>query len=492
MATEAATLRARLRPGVHAGHEHYKWWALSCTSLGMLLATINSGTLIIALPDLERSLGTTLLQLVWVILAYMIASTVLVLTAGRLSDLYGRKRAYVLGFAVFTVASLGAGFSADGTQLILWRILQGIGGAAIFANAAALVTDAFPRNQLGLAMGTNTMVAAVGLVIGPVLGGALVEISWHWVFWFNIPLGLAGTFWAWSVLHETERREAATDLDVLGTVLYIAGLTGLVLGVSRGGLSGWDDTLTIGSLIAAVVFLPAFVLVERRAAAPMLDLTIFENRLFAAASGAAFINGLSRFALLFVFVFYFQGAQGDDPITAGLKLAPMAIGMLISSPLAGIWADRHGSRALAALGMLVSAAALAGMTTLDVHSSYWLSVLWLGLVGIGSGMFNSPNTAAMMGTVPPQRRGIAGGARTMLQNTGAVISIAFVLAIITAAVPKDVLFSIFSGVASGLSDARLAPFIANMHTALWVLAATSVVGAVVCLLRPAHVKEDPA
>jgi len=482
----------RRRIGVSAEHEHYKWWALSCTSLGMLIATINSGTLIIALPDLERSLGTTLLELVWVILAYMIASTVLVLTAGRLSDLFGRKRAYVLGFAIFTLASLGAGFSADGTQLILWRILQGIGGAAIFANAAALVTDAFPRNQLGLAMGTNTMVAAVGLVIGPVLGGALVEISWHWVFWFNIPIGVLGTFWAWSVLNETERREATTDLDLPGTALYIAGLTGLVLGVSRGGLNGWDDPLTIASLVAALILLPAFVVVEHRAAAPMLDLTIFENRLFSAASGAAFINGLSRFALLFVFVFYFQGAQGDDPITAGLKLAPMAIGMLISSPLAGIWADRHGSRALAALGMLVSAAALAGMTTLDVHSSYWLSVLWLGLVGIGSGMFNSPNTAAMMGTVPPQRRGIAGGARTMLQNTGAVISIAFVLAIITAAVPKDVLFSIFSGVASGLSDAQLAPFISNMHTALWVLAATSVVGAVVCLLRPAHVKETAA
>jgi MFS family permease len=164
--------------------------------------------------------------------------------------------------------------------------------------------------------------------------------------------------------------------------------------------------------------------------------------------------------------------------------------MLISSPLAGIWADRHGSRALAALGMLVSAGALIGMTTLQVHSPYWQSVLWLGIVGIGSGMFNSPNTAAMMGTVPAHRRGIAGGARTMLQNTGAVISIAFVLAIITAAVPKDTLFAIFSGVASGLSDARLEPFIANMHTALWVLAATSVVGAVVCLLRPAHVREE--
>jgi MFS family permease len=218
----------------------------------------------------------------------------------------------------------------------------------------------------------------------------------------------------------------------------------------------------------------------------MLDLTIFQNRMFAAATGAAFINGLSRFALMFIFVFYFQGAQGDDPITAGIKLAPMALGMLVSSPLAGIWADRHGSRMLAALGMLVSAAALAGMTTLEPGSAYWQSMVWLGLVGIGSGMFNSPNTAAMMGTVPVQRRGIAAGARTMLQNTGAVISIAFVLAIVTAAVPKPVLFKIFSGLASGLTSAQLDPFIHNMHTALWVLAATSVLGAGVSLLRPRH------
>ena len=173
--------------------------------------------------------------------------------------------------------------------------------------------------------------------------------------------------------------------------------------------------------------------------------------MFAAAAGAAFINGLSRFALLFIFVFYYQGAQGDSPITAGIKLAPMAIGMLVASPLAGIWADRHGSRMLAALGMLISALALALMTTLQAHSPYWQSMLWLGLVGVGSGMFNSPNTAAMMGTVPTNRRGIAAGARMMLQNTGAVISIAFVLAIITAAVPKPVLFQIFSGLASGLS-----------------------------------------
>src|SRR3954467_1549919 len=484
---EETTTRFRSRD---AAHPNYKWWALSCTSLGMLVATINSGTLIIALPDLERALHTSLLQLVWVILVYMIASTVLVLTAGRLSDLFGRKRAYVAGFVIFAAASLGAGFSHSGTELILWRVAQGVGGAFLFANAAAIVTDAFPREQLGLAMGTNTMIAAVGLVIGPVLGGALVAIDWPWVFWFNVPLGIAGSVWAALNLRELGRADQDRTLDVAGTLTYVVGLTALVYAISRGGLSGWNDTLVIGGFLVGAVLLPLFLMIERRHRAPMLDLGIFRDKLFAAASGAAFINGLSRFALLFIFVFYYQGAQGDDPITAGVKLAPMALGMLVASPLAGIWADRRGSRTLAALGMVVTAGALAGMTVLQPDSAYWVGAFWLALVGIGSGMFNSPNTAAMMGTVPVDRRGIAAGARVMLQNTGAVISIAFVMAIVTSAVPKDVLFKIFSGVASGLSSNQLAPFIANMHTALWVLAAVSLAGAAVSLMRPAHVAQQ--
>ncbi|HZO50338.1 MAG TPA: MFS transporter [Gaiellaceae bacterium] len=465
---------------------HYKWWVLSCTSLGMLLATINSGTLIIALPDLERSLHTTLLQLVWVILVYMIVSTVLVLTAGRLSDLFGRKHAYVLGFLLFSAASLGAGFAGGGTTLILWRIVQGVGGAFLFANAAALVTDAFPRRELGLAMGTNTMVAAVGLVAGPVLGGALVAISWQWVFWFNVPFGLLGCIWGWAVLEERSGRSDERGLDVVGVATYVIGLTGLVLALSKGGLSGWSNSLVIGGLAAAAILLPLFVLLERRGRAPMLDLSLFHDRLFAAASAAAFVNGLARFALMFLFVFYFQGPQGQSPIMAGLELAPMAIGMLVSSPVAGIAADRRGSRGLAALGMLVTAAGLAGMTTLQAHTAYVWSASWLLLVGVGSGMFNSPNTAAMMGAVPVHRRGIAAGARVMLQNTGAVISIAFVMAIVTSAVPKDVLFKIFSGLTSGLSNAQLQPFISNMHLALWVLAAVSLAGAGISMLRPAH------
>ena len=257
------------RLGVDAGHDHYKWWALSCTSLGMLLATINSGTLIIALPDLERSLHTTLLELVWVILVYMIASTVLVLSAGRLSDQFGRKRAYIGGFMVFAAASLGAGFAGSGTELILWRMLQGIGGAFLFANTAAIVTDAFPREQLGVAMGTNTMIAAIGLVIGPVLGGALVDISWHWVFWFNVPFALVGSAWAFWILKEITGRSTDTQFDALGTLTFLIGLTGLVYGISKGGIAGWNSPGVIVGLVAAAVFLP--IVRARREPSPLAD-----------------------------------------------------------------------------------------------------------------------------------------------------------------------------------------------------------------------------
>lgn len=485
-APPATRSSVRRRPGVSADHPAYAWWVLSVTSLGMFLATVNSGTLLIALPDVERALGTSLLTLVWVILAYMVASTVLLLPAGRLADQFGRKRLFVAGMAVFTLASLGAGVAGSGTELILWRVVQGVGGAFVFALAGALVTDAFPREKLGLAMGTNTMVAAVGLVIGPVLGGWLVRFGWEWVFWFNVPLGAIGTVWAALVLHEGSPREGRRSYDVPGNLLALGGLTGLVLALSDAGLDGWSAPTVIAGLVAAALLLPAFVLVELRSDAPMLDLSLFRIRVYWTCATAAFLNGLARFALMFLFVFYFQGPQGDDPITAGIKLAPLAIGMLVASPLAGIYADRHGSRGPAVLGMVLTGAGLAGMTTLEVTSPFWQSAVWLTIVGVGSGVFNSPNTAAMMAAAPPDRRGIASGTRTMLQNTGAVISIALMLMIVTAVVPTTLLFSIFSGLTTGLSEDKLQPFMNGMHAALWVLVGFSVLGALVSGLRGRH------
>jgi len=468
----------------------YRWWVLSVTSLGMFLATVNSGTLLIALPDVERALGTSLLTLVWVILAYMVASTVLLLPAGRLADQFGRKRLYVAGMAVFTLASLAAGFSGGGTELIIWRIVQGAGGAFVFASSGALVTDAFPRRQRGLAMGTNVMVAAVGLVVGPVLGGWLVGFGWGWVFWFNVPLGVIGTCWAALALRELARRETHPTYDLPGNLLALGGLTGLVLALSDAGLDGWSAPMVIGGLAGAAVMLPLFVLVELRTESPMMDLSLFRVRVYWAAAAASFLNGLARFALIFLFVFYFQGPQANDPITAGIKLIPLAAGMLVASPLAGAWADRHGSRAMAVGGMLLCAVGLAGMTTLRVDTPYWETGLWLAIVGVGSGAFNSPNTSAMMSAVPAGRRGIASGTRTMLQNTGAVISIALMLIIVTAVVPTTLLFSIFSGLTTGLSEEKLEPFMNGMHLALWVLVAFSLLGAGVSALRGRHVRAE--
>jgi MFS family permease len=336
------------------------------------------------------------------------------------------------------------------------------------------------------------MVAAVGLVVGPVLGGWLVGFGWQWVFWFNLPLGILGTLWAVLVLREMSVPDARPQHDPLGNALALVGLTGLVLGLSDAGLDGWRAPLVIGGLAAAALFLPLFLVAEHRVSSPMLDLSLFRIRVYWAAAAAAFLNGLARFALMFLFVFYFQGAQGDDPITAGVKLIPLAAGMLVASPLAGAWADRHGSRELAVGGMLLTAVGLAGMTTLQVDSPFWVSAVWLGLVGIGSGVFNSPNTSAMMGVVPAWRRGIASGTRTMLQNTGAVISIALMLLIVTSVVPTDLLLSIFSGLTTGLSAERLQPFMNGMHLALWILAAVSLVGAAVSGLRGGRAETGPS
>ncbi len=465
---------------------NYKWWALSCTSLGTLLATLNSGTLIIALPVLLRSLHTDLITLVWVLLAYMLAQTVLVLTAGRMADIFGRKNLFVIGSGVFGLSSLVAGFATSGGQLILIRVVQGAAGAFMMANSSAIVTDAFPRKQLGLALGTNMIVAAVGMILGTILGGVLTTFGWQWVFWFNVPFSIVGTVWAFLILREQAQLDRNQRFDIVGTLTYLVAITGLLIALTIGGIQGWGQPMVIGGFIAAAIFLPVFIVAELRVRQPMLDLSLFRGRLFAMGNLSAFLNALARMAVTFIFVFYFQGPEQKDPLTAGILLTPLAIGMLILSPISGYLSDRYGSRLLASLGLVISAIGLAGMAFIQIDTPYWYIALVMLLVGGGSGLFNSPNTSAIMASVRPGQRGVAAGARTMLMNTGGVFSIAFALAIVASTLPQKVMFQIFAGVTAGIPAATLQPFINGMHISFWFMAAISLLGALASALRGKH------
>ncbi len=464
-------------------HSSYKWWALSCTSLGTLLATLNAGTLIIALPVLLRELHTDLITLVWVLLSYMLVQTVLVLTAGRLADMFGRKNLYVLGSALFGVSALVAGFATSGSELVAIRLVQGAAGAFMMANSSAIVTDAFPRRQLGLALGTNMIVAAVGSILGTILGGWLTTFGWQWVFWFNVPFSLIGTLWAWWFLREQAELDPNQRFDIPGTLTYLVSVTGLLIALTVGGIQGWTQPIVIGGFVAAFVVFPLFIVFELRAHQPLLDLTLFRDRLFAMGNLSAFLNSLARLAVTFLFVFYFQGPEQKDALTAGILLTPLAFGMLITSPISGYLSDRYGSRMLSSLGLVVSAFGLVGMAFVGIHTSYVYTAAVMFIMGAGSGLFNSPNTSAIMASVRPGQRGIAAGTRTMLMNTGGVFSIAFALAIVASTLPQKVMFQIFAGVTAGVPDNVLTDFMNGLHLSFWLMAGISLIAAVCSALR---------
>ncbi|MBF6595733.1 MAG: MFS transporter [Thermaceae bacterium] len=469
-----------------------RWWILSATGLGALTATLNSGTLIIALPVLLRELHTNLLSLIWILLAYNLTQTVLVMNVGRLSDMFGRKQLYVGGFVLFTLASLLAGFTPNAAALIAVRILQGVGGAFMIANSGAIVADAFPRRELGLALGTNQMLVALGLVLGPVLGGWLVNFGWHWVFWFNVPIGVLGVFWAWRMLRQDGGLDRRDPIDYPGNLTYGVGLALAVIGLSIGGIESWSLGLPLIGI--GLALLAVFVLLQTRVKAPMLDLKLFQYASFSLGNLTNFLGAISRQSLNFLFVFYFQGARGMDPITAGIALAPIAGGLLITAPFAGRLADRYGSYHLSWLGNALSTVASLGLAlSLNLNTPYWQIALWMLVSGMGSGIFNSPNSSLILGSVPPDRRGIATGIRTLLTSVGSTLSIVFTISLVASSLPKDVLFKIFSGLATGLSQTALEPFSASTRLALWIMTLLGATATLVALLshplaRPTQAK----
>jgi EmrB/QacA subfamily drug resistance transporter len=413
-------------------------------------------------------------------------TTVLVLNAGRLADKFGRARAYIVGMAIFTVASVGCALAPDPLTLIAGRVVQGVGGAFMFATSSALVTDAFPRRELGRALGINAMVVGAGLILGPVLGGWLTTFGWRAVFWINVPVGLIGVGLAILVLVEQARPQRAVSNDWLGSALYLVGLLALMTSLAFGGLYGWTTWWIVGGIVLFVLTLPVLLWVESKVSTPLLDLSLFRDRLFLMGNLTGLLNGVARNGVLFLLVFYLQGAKGQDPVQAGIELAPLAIGLLVLSPISGALADRHGSRLLATAGMLVTALGVAGLTTIQVDTPYWQLALWQLIIGAGSGLFNSPNTSAVMGVVPADKRGIGAGMRAMLTSTGFVISIALAIGLVTTSMDPSVLAAVFSGTQVGGSGIDMGPFINALHVAFAAGLVVSLIGAVISATRGGH------
>jgi MFS family permease len=426
---------------------HYKWVALSNTTLGMLAATVNASIVIIALPAIFRGIHLNPLTpgnvsyLLWMLMGYLVVSAVLVVTLGRLGDIYGRVRMYNAGFAIFGLGALALPFDPfTGPSGALWligfRVIQAVGGAMLMANSPAILTDAFPANQRGTAMGINQVAGISGQFIGLILGGVLAAVDWRLVFIVSVPIGLGGTIWSYRSLKEVGARTPA-KIDWLGNVTFGVGLilllTGITYGIQPyGGHSmGWTSPLVLTGLFGGVALLVAFCFIEARVTAPMFDLGLMKIRAFAAGVGATLLASIARGGLQFMLIIWLQGIwlplhgykYADTPLWSGIYLLSLTFGFVVSGPLSGWLSDRHGARAFASGGLIVSAAAFAGLLLIPVNFGYPEFASLIFVAGAGMGLFSAPNAAAIMNSVPPRQRGAASGMLATFQNSGFVLSI---------------------------------------------------------------------
>ncbi|MCX7615583.1 MAG: MFS transporter, partial [Clostridiales bacterium] len=311
----------------------YKWIALSCTTLGALFSVLSSSTLTIALPVIMKDLNASMDVIMWTIMIYMLSLTILVPAIGRIADMFGRKKLYISGFIVFTIGSVLCSLSASGAQLLLFRFIQSIGGALLVGNSTPIVADAFPKNELGKAMGINGMIISVAIVIGPILGGFFVNFGWRTIFYINIPIGIIGTIWAIIQLRELDVLPEKQTFDWSGTITFTIGMTSLLMALTVCGLYGFGNVMVISMFSIAGLFLGLFIYVENKIEQPMLDLALFKSRILALAFSSNLLNGIARGAVTFLLVFYFQGIKAIDPVIAGILLSPFALSMMIMAPI---------------------------------------------------------------------------------------------------------------------------------------------------------------
>jgi MFS family permease len=467
-------------------NSRYRWIALSNTTIGVLMATVNSSIVIISLPAIFRGIHLDPLQagnvsyLLWMLMGYMLVSAVLVVTLGRLGDMFGRVRIYNAGFAVFSVASIGLALtpwqgSSGALWLIGWRVVQGVGGAMLMANSTAILTDAFPTRQRGMALGINQVAALAGSFIGLVAGGLLSEWNWRAVFWVSVPIGVAGTIWSYRSLRDTGRRVPAR-IDWWGNITFAVGLTALLAGVTYGIQPygghdmGWLNPKVLAALIGGAAVLVAFVLIERRTAQPMFNLALFRIRAFTAGNAAVLLSSIARGGMQFMLIIWLQGIwlplhgydYVDTPLWAGIYLLPLTVGFLVAGPVSGFLSDRFGARAFATGGLTLVAATFVGLLLLPTNFSYPAFAALLVLNGIGSGLFSAPNTTAVMNAVPAATRGGASGMRATFMNSGQVLSIGLFFSLMIAGLSSTLPHSLHSGLAAQGVPADVTDRVANL------------------------------
>ena len=459
----------------------YKYVVLVNTTIGAFMAVLDSNIVLIALPTISADLHATPFEAVWVIMGYVLVTASLLMTFGRLSDIFGRVRLYNLGFALFTVGSALCSIAPDGSSLVLFRLVQGSGGALIFSNAAALLTDVFPPTERGRALGLNQVAGTVGSVLGLALGGILAgsALGWRSIFWINIPVGAFATIWAYIKLKETSERRRGEKLDPVGNVLFSGGLTVFLVGLMLGALLGWSPTY-LGVMALGLLSMGAFVFVERKVRFPMMDLSLFRIRAFASGMASNLLASVSRGGVSLVLVFYFQGVLLLDAFTAGLWLIPFSLAFVTLGPLSGYLSDKYGSRGFATAGLLVTSLALFwfGLLPFGDASSYSQLLVPMVMAGAGGGMFVAPNVASIMNATPAPRRGIASGMSSTLVNTGFLLSLGIAFAVMAASVPTPVLQAIFSGSNVAITPLQLQAFVGSLHGLFLLLGFVSLFAAV--------------
>jgi EmrB/QacA subfamily drug resistance transporter len=467
-------------PSLFAG-AHRKWWTLAAVAFGLFMIMIDNTVVNVALPSIQRDLGVGLSELQWIVTGYALTFAAMMLIGGKLADAYGRRKLFVIGIVVFTLASLWCGLSGSGGELIAARVVQGLGAALMSPATLSIITATFPPRQRGTAIGIWAGVSALALAIGPLVGGLLTEhLSWHWIFFVNIPVGIVAVAAAFLFIDES-RDETHVSLDLPGLVTSAVGLFAMTYGLIEANTYGWSSTRIVGAFVVSVVSLGAFVVIERTSRAPMLDLALFRNRVYVGANIAVLLVALSMFGVFFFISLYMQNILGYSAVQAGAAFLPMTLLIIVVAPLGGRLADRFGSRWLMSGGMALLAVHLLLFTGLDQDSTFWSLFPSLVIGGVGIALVMTPSSAAAMKAVPVDKAGVGSGVLNAFRQVGGSVGIALMGAIVAAQ-------------AGGVRSA--AAFLDGLHVAVVVAASIAFAGAVLSavLVRdsPSHSPLDQA